>query len=78
MWGVCFSYPLSAAPVSFVTDGTRGVSNVFRVHVLIREGDVLQNWEKPILPLQALDEVRHGMQSHQRIEWPAVIARAQA
>jgi hypothetical protein len=31
------------------------------VNVLVGEGDVLQDWEKSILTLQALDEVIHGM-----------------
>src|SRR5439155_24987633 len=43
----------------------------------IGEGDVLQDREKPMLTLQALDEVRHGMQSHQRMEWSAVMARGE-
>jgi hypothetical protein len=44
------------------------------VNVLIREGDVLQDWEKTILPLQALNEVMQGMQSYQRMERPTVMA----
>jgi len=31
------------------------------MNVLIGEGDVLQDWEKTILALQALHEVMHGM-----------------
>jgi hypothetical protein len=31
------------------------------VNVLVGEGDVLQDWEKPILPIQALDQVMQGM-----------------
>ena len=47
------------------------------MNVLIGERDVLQDREKTILAFEALDEVRHGMQSHQRMEWPAVMARGQ-
>jgi hypothetical protein len=47
------------------------------VNVLIGEGDVLQDREKTILPLQALGEVMHSMQSHQRMERPTVMARGE-
>jgi hypothetical protein len=47
------------------------------VNVLIGEGDVLQDRKKTILPLEALDEVMQGMQSHQRMQRPTVMARRQ-
>jgi hypothetical protein len=47
------------------------------VNVLIGEGDVLQDREKTILPLQALDEVMQGMQSHQRMQRSTVMARGE-
>jgi hypothetical protein len=34
------------------------------VNVLIGEGNVLQDGEKTILPLEAVDEVMHGMQAY--------------
>jgi hypothetical protein len=37
------------------------------VNVLIGQGNVLQDREKTILPLQALDQVMQGMQAHQRM-----------
>ena len=45
------------------------------MNVLIREGDVLQDRQKTVFPLQALDEVMQGMQSHQRMQRPAVMTR---
>jgi len=47
------------------------------VNVFIGEGDVLQDWEKTILPLETLDEVMQGMQSYQRMERPTVMARGE-
>ena len=44
------------------------------VNVLIGQGDVLQDRQKTILPLEARDEVMQGMQSHQRMQRPAVMA----
>jgi hypothetical protein len=44
------------------------------MNVLIREGNVLQDGEKTIFPLEAVDEVMHGMQSYQRVERSTVVA----
>jgi hypothetical protein len=44
------------------------------VNVLIGEGDVLQDGEKTLLPIEAFHEVMHGMESYQRVERPAVMA----
>ena len=38
---------------------------------------MLQDREKTILTLQALDQVMQGMQAHQRMQWPAMMARGE-
>ena len=43
--------------------------------MLVGEGDVLQDWQKTILAFESLDEMIHGMQSHQRMQWTAMMAR---
>jgi hypothetical protein len=47
------------------------------VNVLIGQGNVLQDRQKALFPVQALNQVMQGMQSHQRMQRPAVMARRQ-
>ena len=41
--------------------------------MFVGERHVLQDGDKPLLSLQALDEVRHGMEAGQGMQWPAVM-----
>jgi hypothetical protein len=44
------------------------------VNMFIGERYVLQDRQKLRLPREALDEVTHGVQSHQGMQWTAVMA----
>jgi hypothetical protein len=45
--------------------------------MFVGERYVLQDGHKPLLALQALNEMRHGMEAGQGMQWTAVMTRRQ-